>query len=111
MDVCPSSFETSFSGMTRAASTKGTLAVFPVANNSGQILDDSRMYLGNSIRYTVVYSYRCECGASNMGSMQIEAQSEAAALRRAYAKPLVCHSCGSASARENLHAFVQMLSF
>lgn len=64
----------------------------------------------NLIGYTVIYSYRCSCGASNVGSLRVHAQTEYAALRLASAKPMVCRSCGNVGVRDNLKANVQMLS-
>jgi hypothetical protein len=63
----------------------------------------------NLIGYTVIFSYRCSCGASNVGSVRVQAQTEYAALRLAYAKPMVCSSCGNVEVRDNIKANVQML--
>lgn len=64
----------------------------------------------NLIGYTVIYSYRCSCGASNVGSVRVQAQTEFAALNLARTSPLTCRSCGSVGVRDNLNAHVQMLS-
>ena len=69
------------------------------------------MYLGNSIAYTVIYSYRCSCGASNTGNLMVEAATEYAALQSASAKPISCSKCGELRGREKLNAYIQMLSF
>jgi hypothetical protein len=67
------------------------------------------MFLGNSLAYTVIYSYRCSCGASNTASLIVQAPTEYAALETARTKPI--SSCGAIGARENLRAYIQMLSF
>lgn len=64
----------------------------------------------NLIGYTVIYSYRCSCGASNVGSVKVQAQTEYAALKLVYAQPFTCNSCGNVGVRDNLRANVQMLS-
>ena len=69
------------------------------------------MWRGNLISYTVLYSFRCQCGTSNSGSMEIEAPTEYAALQQARARAIPCNACSSISLRQDLKAHVELLSF
>ena len=69
------------------------------------------MAAGNLIRYTVIYSYLCSCGALNNGTVQIDAANERAAVEQARKMQYSCYKCGNSGVRKDLRPSVQLLAF
>ena len=66
---------------------------------------------GNTLKYTVIYSYECPCHVRNGGSLTPIVAKAADALKSARETPIYCSSCGLRARAEDLRLDLQFLAF